>query len=1503
MTEKPRVALVRPLHEILADHARTRPDARAFQDGRRAVTYAVLEQRTRFLAGHLVARGVGRGDRVLLRMGNRVEMVESYLAVARAGAVGVPVDPKSSDAELTHHLTDSGARTVITGVAQLSQVRRTLGGSTLDGGLIVVGAAEPVPGTADFEELAVTPPAADARDDLGLDETAWILYTSGTTGRPKGVVSTQRKSLWATAACTATILGLSPDDRVVWPMPLYHAASHNIGVLATLAVGASAYILEGSAPDEIIETVRSERASFLVSSPSTYRRMVELAREEGGELPGLRVCMAAGSVCPPELHEDFEAAFGVRLVDSYGSSETGGAITTQEPSGARVPGSCGTPLPGLTLRLTDPQTGEEVAAGEEGEIWVHSPATMVGYHNDPEATAAVLVDGWYRTGDLGRLDPAGALSITGRAKELIIRGGENIHPAEVEQVLAGLPGVAEAAVAGKPHPVLGEVPVAYLVPGPDGAEGIDTGRLLETCRRELSYFKVPDEFHVIDAVPRTANGKIARRRLRDLTTRLLLVNPAVTVRPATDGTHGTDGPGAAAVVLPQADGTGPSAARHGLLTLVRSVIADILGLPSVQDVVVDRPLHEVGFDSLAAVALRDRLSAATGHRLTAALAYDHPTPQALAQYLDGLARGGSATGEAAPAADATAAEPDEPIAIVAMGCRLPGGTRTPEDFWNLLVAETDAVGPLPEDRGWDLDRLLDDEGAGGGKSSARQGAFLDGAGTFDAAFFGISPREALAMDPQQRLLLETAWETFERAGIDPTTMKGSRTGVFAGVMHGGYGPGLYDRSPRDLEGYLGNGAATSVASGRISYALGLQGPAITVDTACSSSLVAIHLAAQSLRNGECSLALAGGATVMSTPGALVEFSRQGALSADGRCRAFADGANGTGFAEGVGLVLLERLSDARRLGHPVLAVVRGSAVNQDGASNGLTAPNGPAQQRVIRAALAQAGVSPADVDVVEAHGTGTSLGDPIEAQALLATYGQGRSSGEPVLLGSVKSNIGHTQAAAGVAGVIKMVLAMRHGTVPRTLHVDQPSTHVDWDTGHVRLATQTQPWPRTTTPRRAGISSFGASGTNAHLILEEAPHVEQVPPTADSGALVPLVVSGRDEGALRASLERVADFVERHTDVPVEEVARMLAGSRTVFEHRAAIPYTDTDRDTLIHRLRTPDNVMHGTGRPVGDPVWVFPGQGAQWTGMAVPLLNAGGVFAERLTQCADALSPFVDWDLFAVLRGEPDQPGLDRVDVVQPALWAVMVSLAAQWRAAGVHPTAVIGHSQGEIAAATVAGALTLSDGARVVALRSQLIAQYAGDGGMASLALPRTDAEHAATRFGLEVAAVNSPTTTVLSGPAHALDHLTAWCDEHDIRCRRIPVDYASHSSFVDIMHDQLLEALAPITPVNGDVPLYSSLTAGPVPGSDLDAQYWFRNLRHTVEFEAATRAVTETGVSAFIEISPHPVLTLPLQQTLQDFPDLQPVVLGTLHRDHGDPHDFTHSAATAYTHGIPP
>ncbi|RKT55633.1 acyl transferase domain-containing protein [Saccharothrix australiensis] len=826
----------------------------------------------------------------------------------------------------------------------------------------------------------------------------------------------------------------------------------------------------------------------------------------------------------------------------------------------------------------------------------------------------------------------------------------------------------------------------------------------------------------------------------------------------------------------------------------------------------------------------------------------------------------------------------EPIAVVAMGCRLPGGVTDPDGLWRLLVEERDAITPLPGDRGWRTDDL-----------PVRAGGFLHDAARFDAAFFGLSPREALAADPQQRLTLEVAWETLERAGIVPGALKGSRTGVFIGATHQHYGP-CQHRAPDEVAGHVLTGTTTSVVSGRVAYAFGFEGPAITVDTACSSSLVALHTAVRSLRAGECGLALAGGVTVMGTPGTLREFARQGGLSPDGRCKAFADAADGTGWAEGVALVLLERLADARRRGHPVLALVRGSAVNSDGASNGLTAPNGPSQQRVIRAALADAGLSPADVDAVEAHGTGTTLGDPIEAQALLATYGRDRV--EPLRLGSLKSNLGHTQGAAGVAGVLKAVLALRAGVLPRTLHVDAPSSRVDWSAGAVELLTRRTPWPDTGRPRRVAVSSFGISGTNAHVVLEAAPEEEADGPEPGP-AVPPVLLSARNPEDLRAQAARLAERLRPGPDLAA--VGRTLATARTAFPHRAAV--VAIDRAGVLRGLAalaegTPAaEVLTGHAPRAREVVFVFPGQGAQWRGMALDLLAASRVFAERVRDCERALVPHTGWSLTAVLRGEPGAPAAERVDVVQPVLFAVMVSLAAVWRAHGVEPAAVVGHSQGEIAAACVAGALSLDDAARVVALRSRLLTALAGGGAMLSAALPVEEARrHADER--ISVAAVNGPRSVVFSGDPAALGALHAELTARDVRSRLVAVDYASHSPQVAAVRDELLAGLAPITPRAAAVPFVSTVSGAALDTTELDARYWYRNLREPVEFAAATRSLLDGRPRCFLEVSPHPVLVPGLRESF-DEAGADAVALGTLRRDEG--YRFPAALAEAHVHGV--
>nr|WP_307822093.1 SDR family NAD(P)-dependent oxidoreductase [Streptomyces coffeae] len=946
--------------------------------------------------------------------------------------------------------------------------------------------------------------------------------------------------------------------------------------------------------------------------------------------------------------------------------------------------------------------------------------------------------------------------------------------------------------------------------------------------------------------------------------------------------------------------TGLDAAKQRELVrgLVVAQAATVLGHTSAGAVEPDRAFRELGFDSLTAVELRNRLTTASGLTLPATVVFDYPTPAALAEHL--LTEVLEPHSGSLPAPEvAVSGVTDEPIAIVAMACRYPGGVASPEDLWQVLLSGGDAVSEFPADRGWDLESLYDPDPSGVGTSYSRMGAFLDRVADFDARFFGISPREALAMDPQQRLLLESSWETFERAGIDPNAVRGERVGVFVGSNVQDYGLVL-DGAAEDVGGHVATGSAASVMSGRLAYTFGLEGPAVTVDTACSSSLVALHLAVQALRSGECSLALAGGVTVMSTPGAFIEFSRQRGLSVDGRCKAFADSADGTGWGEGIGMLLVERLSDAQRNGHQVLAVVRGSAVNQDGASNGLTAPNGPSQRRVIRQALASAGLAPSDVDAVEAHGTGTKLGDPIEAQALLATYGQDRPADQPLWLGSIKSNLGHTQAAAGVAGVIKMVMAMRHGVLPRTLHVEEPSPHVDWSAGAVELLTDQRDWPAVDRPWRAGVSSFGFSGTNAHTIIEQAPAVEQkeAPEPAYDG-LVPWVLSARSGEALREQASRLREEFAHETAVSVADVAHSLR-SRSKFDHRAVV--VGLDREEFLAGLtaladgREAPNVVTGVAENRGDGVvFVFPGHGSQWVGMALELLESSPVFRARMEECAEALEAFVDWSLLDAIR---DSDLMERVDVVQPALFAVMVSLAATWRSWGVEPSAVLGHSQGEIAAACVAGALSLDDAARLVVLRSKALTALSGQGGMVSVALGVDAVRELLARWEgqLAVGVVNGPASVVVSGDVAALDELVEVCAERGVWARRVLADYAPHSHHVERIEAELLEGLADVSPRSGDVPYFSPLTGGWLDTREMDATYWYQSLRQTVEFADSVSALVAADFTAFVEVSPHPVLVAGLGELV----GADGVVVGSLRRGDGSLARLVTSAGGLFVRG---
>ncbi|MFJ4188503.1 SDR family NAD(P)-dependent oxidoreductase [Kitasatospora sp. NPDC089509] len=1451
-----------------------------------AIGYPELLQRAGRLAEVLAEGGVTARCRVAYLGLNSPTLLVAYLACSWLGAALVPVNHRLGAAEVAELLRDCEPHTVLAEPGHAPLVDRGCGARLL---LVDDDPVAP-PGDRDDPDPRWTPlaPALAAaarppRDPAPLDaeDLAVLLYTSGTTGRPKGVRLTHG-NLWWNAANVDAALATREEDVNLVVTPLSHIGGLNCFTLRNLGHGGTTVLRRRFDPERTLRDLVELKVNTFFAVPSMFALLARQPGFAAADLSALRGAVVAGAPVPAGLVRDY-AARGVMLQQAWGLTETAcfASYLPPELTVAKA-GSAGRAMPFTELRIVDPETGAEVTGPDRpGEVWVRGKHVSPGYWRGEEALRDG--DGWFHSGDLGRLDADGCLYLVDRLKNVIIQNGEKVYPAEVERALADCPGLREVAVLGAPHREWGESVVAVAAAEPGAAPTLEEVREFGAAR--LAPHKLPVRLHLVAELPRNGAGKADPAALRELLAAAESADPVTAGAPT-----GRDG----------------ATTPDGLADLVAAATEAALGFPPGRRYGA-ASFAELGVDSLRAVLLRDRLAAATGLTLPVTLVFDHPTPAAVVALLRARL-GGTAAPEEAPeeAPIPPRAPEDDPVVITGMAVRLPGGLTTPEALWQVLTEERDTVTAFPEDRGWDLATLADPDPEAPGRSDTRHGGFLRDAALFDAEFFGISPREAAAMDPQQRLLLETSWEALERAGIAPSALRGQDVGVFTGVFANGY----TERVPvsRSSDGYRVTGGATSIAAGRVAYVLGTHGPAVAVDTACSSSLVALHLALRSLRAGECATALVGGATVMATPDAFVEFSRQRAIAPDGRCKPFAETADGTGWAEGAAVLVLERLSAARWAGRRPLAVVRGSAVNQDGASNGLTAPNGPAQQRVIRRALADAGLGPDDVDAVEAHGTGTVLGDPIEAQALIAAYGPGRT--EPLLLGSVKSNLGHTQAAAGAVGVVATVLALGHGVLPRSLHAERPSSRVDWSGGAVRLRTGTARWPERHRPRRAGVSSFGISGTNAHVLLEQAPELQEAAVEGESAPLVPLVVSARTPEALAAQAGRLAELLDG--GVRPQDAARSLLAGRSLFEHRAVVLAAGSAAARAALGALAAGGSAPGlvTGlapvdRTDRDVVLVFPGQGTQWAGMGRELWQGEPVFAERMAACEQALAPHVDWSLTEVVHGAPGAPPLDRVDVAQPVSFAVMVSLAALWQSHGVRPAAVLGHSQGEIAAACVAGALSLADAARTVALRSRAIGErLAGSGGLLSVPLSEQRVRDwiRACGPGVEIAAVNGPERTVVGGGTAALSAFHGELARRAIDVRMIPVDYASHTAQVAELEPELLRLLGGTPSSAPAVPWYSTVDGGWItgpPGPD----YWYRNLRRPVRFEAAVRALAAEGRTAFVEVGAHPVLGAAIEATLADAgAGPAAVVCGTLTRDEGGRDRFARSLAEAFVRGVP-
>ncbi|MFB7716082.1 HAD-IIIC family phosphatase [Nocardia sp. NPDC056100] len=1509
----------------------------------REMTYAELGIRARAIGAALQD---SRPRRALLLYPAGQEFAEAFFGCLAAGVAAVPAPLPEWDNRSLRRLRRMVTHAEVEVV--LAPARVAADSAAL--------CAE-IPELAGLRWLATDEiPGEHANDwrepELGPDSIAFIQYTSGSTSAPRGVLITHENLLHNQGAI-ADGLGHPRDFAQSWDgalfaswLPMYHDMGLIAPLLHTVYLGANSVLMSPmhflQRPERWLRAISDYRAHTSGGPNFAYElcvRRIAADQIDDLDLSTWRVAFNGSEPVRAATIRRFADTFaraGFRAGTQhpvYGLAEatlivTGPSIgvpptfhEVKDALGDRARGAelvgVGRAVGGMSLAIVDPETGTERSDGTEGEIWVAGKSVAAGYFRDDQATADVFgarLPGderrYLRTGDLGFVS-GGELFVTGRSKDLLIIDGRNHYPQDIESTVeAAHSGVRAGCVAafsvelgsgGEQPVVVAEVrteepdELASIEAAVRGAVSTEHGLTLATLMliRPGTIFK-------------TSSGKIQRQACRAAYgSGELLELTAGPLRSPEDELFDFEESEVAAIAEAT---TGPSteAVRAWLVkTIAQQAALD----PERID--IHQPIVEFGLGSADLVELVIDLSDFYGEFLDTNLFFDNPT-------IDGVARALSPVAETvpetvAPEVTATAETTDadgegideDAIAIISMSCRFPGAADSPEALWRLLDGNGDALGEVPEGR-WDIEDLYDPDTTASGKAYTFRGGYVEGLDRFDAAFFGIGPREAAVMDPQQRMMLQLAWEAIERSGRDPRTLHGSATGVYLGVYATGY---LADPAPEQLNGQVGTGLSPSVASGRISYTLGLHGPAVTLDTACSSSIVAMHSAMAALRAGECDLALAGGTTLLMSPIAHIELCKLGVLSPTGKCAPFSAEADGTVWAEGAGLVLLKRLDDARRDGDRVLAVIRGSAVNQDGRSQGLSAPNGAAQEQVLRSALRVSGLSPHDIDYVEAHGTGTALGDPIEARALARVFGPGRDPERPLGIGSLKSNVGHTQAAAGVASVIKLVLALQHERIPATLNAKTSSPHVDWERSGVAVAGEELPWRRGERVRRAGVSAFGLSGTNAHLILEEAPAVP-VPAaeaaTADQRvALLP--ISARSEASLHGQAQRLLDLVSADPTLEPAPVARSLALRRTRFERRSVV--VAADREQMIDALRalvdgseSPDAVTgNGAVLTNAKTAFIFPGQGTQWVGMARDMLLASEEFRTEFERCDKAFSALLGWspqERLATMTVEDlwDHP------LIQPLLFMIMAGLAATWRAAGVTPDAVIGHSQGEVAAAYCAGVLELGDAARIVVTRSRLIQDIEEPGAMAVVGLPEAEVIPRLAKFSdrVSIAAVNVRRSTFVTGQQAAVEEFLAELTEAGIynKLRAAGPSLGGHSPMYEPLREPLAAALAGMTAEAPVTQWYSTVTGEPITES-VEPGYWFRNARQTVRFADTVERMIGDGFRYFVELGAHPMLTAAVK-SLSDELSREVIAVGSLLRDQDGPTALARAQAELHVAG---